>query len=118
MATKKELIAEIKQLVSDEQILDSLKSMNKTELEQTLDYEIKVRAFNNPADEVDFEFEKEEDLPSPSSDDQTVIDTLPIEEKIDPKLMQEYVEYKKPSELSISEQRLYARTGKLPEKKK
>lgn len=40
------------------------------------------------------------------------------EKKLSPQEMQEYVEFKKPSELSISEQRAYARTGVLPVKKK
>jgi hypothetical protein len=94
-------------------------------LEQILDYEVKVRTFDNitldnPVEEINEDSGLGDGIliEDGFADEEEVVEEEIKKEKIDPKLMQEYVEYKKPSELSISEQRSYARTGKLPEKKK
>jgi len=117
MATKKELIKIIKNSDNSEDWGD-LNSMKKSELEQIAAYVEKLEEIEE--EEVNYEFEEEMILGAPIDDEQTVIDPLPEpeEEKVLPENTQEYIEHKKPSELSKREQREYARTGKLPVKKK
>ncbi len=112
MATKKQLIKKIQSLMTPQDDVGDLKKKDFEELERLAEYLEKVETLANtpetPVEEV-VEVVKEE------LED---VEEEVKEEKIDPKLMQEYIEYKKPSELSVSEQRLYARTGILPVKKK
>lgn len=107
MATKKQLIKFIEQNTGETESWGDLKSKNKNELEQIFDYLKKVK---EQGEEKEGEVDNNEDSIIDG------IDSLPEEEvkEVDPNIAQEYMVHKKPSELSISEQRLYAKTGFLP----
>ncbi len=131
MATRKELIENIKALTNDESIVNDLSEMSKNELMQTLEYVEKLDSFNQESEDFSNQVEDpiiteevkevvEEEINEDSelvwSKKEELEDVVEEEVKIAP--IDEYVEFKKPSELSMAEQRAYARTGVLPIKKK
>ena len=91
--TKKELIKYIEENTGETESWGDLNSMKKIELEQIFEYLGKV---NGVEDEIVEEI-KEESIMT-----------------VDSVKMQEYVIHKKPSNLSIAEQRAYIRSGILP----
>jgi len=128
MAAKKELIKKVEALKGD-QDFGKLSAMNKSELEQLVEYLEKTIEFEekkSPLHDVDGEKEIEEiiksndDLKLISSENygddgialtSEQIDELIFEDKEEPQELPE-------SEWSVSDKRLFARTGRRPVKKK
>ena len=118
MATKKQLIKKIQSLMTPQDDVGDLKKKDFEELERLAEYLEKVETLANTPETPVEEIKEDSELVWSKTEELEDVEEEVKEEKIDPKLMQEYIENKKPSELSVSEQRLYARTGILPVKKK
>jgi hypothetical protein len=100
MVTKSEMIEFIQQNSDETESWGDLNRMKKSEVSKIYDYLIKLKTIQ--------EVEESDEIKS----------TVTKKVKIDPSTVQEYVEHQIPSELSIAEQRAFARTGVLPKVKK
>ena len=99
--TKKELIKYIETNSGETESWGKLSTMRKEELQKIFNYLQKASSIQMTEEVKEVEVEVENEIEE-------------VKVVIDPVKGQEYVEHKKPSELSISERRAYARTGVLP----
>ena len=117
MATKKELIEDIKLLGTEGEDFNNLNGMKKGELEQLLEYLKRVNEFNKTKEEpvipkkIDMEYNES------GWDIEVEEDDFIEEPEFIPDYTGEYIKHKEGSELSNDDIRTLARTGVLPPKR-
>ena len=117
--SRKDLIKYISQNSGENENWGNLIIKNKAELEQIYEYLEKVKEFESETPEPTSELELTPEPKEPEVEEKEEVEE--IVEVVKPKVKgdgQEYVTMdKKPSALSMSEKKAYARTGRLPKKK-